>query len=206
MHQPPIHFFLPSGFEIGLKAVHYSVVALLALEVPYLNGLAQESLQDRLIPASLYGLMVLQPAYTEWAQWLASIMATKAVVDSGQAYADFITDTDVNLCQDKTDGVFTCGHPGPMGSKGFRAYFDPTEQFIAHWNSFHVALAVGYNCPKKACHFCSAPGPDSLDQFMHHLKMQASRHLEAGHGKLPDDICRAGAVHREQPGVLVHQQ
>ncbi len=53
MDQSSIPFFPPDGFGVGLKAVPYSVMVPLALEVPYLDGLAQEALQDGLIPASL---------------------------------------------------------------------------------------------------------------------------------------------------------
>ncbi len=91
----PIHFFPMEGVGVGLKAVPYSVMVPLALEVPYLDGLAQEALQDRLVPASLYGLMVLRPAYTAEAKRLASLVATRAAVDTSQGYAEFITDTDV---------------------------------------------------------------------------------------------------------------
>ncbi len=57
----PINFFPPEGYGEGLKAVPYSLLVPLALEVPYLDGLAQETLSDRLIPASLYGLTVIRP-------------------------------------------------------------------------------------------------------------------------------------------------
>ena len=55
---------------------------------------------DRLIPASLYGLTVMRPAYTAEARRSASLMATRDVVDPGQGYTEFITDTDVEVSQD----------------------------------------------------------------------------------------------------------
>ncbi len=121
----------------------------LTLEVPYLDGLAQEGLPDRLIPASLYGLAVLRPPYTAEAIGPKSITATKTVVDSGRAYTNYITDGDVEVYQDhncyvgqspqcETEGLFTCSHPGCVGVEGFGAYFASTEQFMVHWNTFHV--------------------------------------------------------------------
>ncbi len=136
--QSPIHFFPAEGFGVGLKAVPYSVMVPLALEVPYLDGLAQEALQDQLVPASLYGLMVLRPAYTAEAKRPASLVATREAVDSGQGYAEFMTDTDVSASQDhnyyvgqspecETEGTFTCHHPGCVGVEGFGAYFASSE-------------------------------------------------------------------------------
>ncbi len=172
VHDSPVHFFPPEGY--GGKGVPFSMMVPLALKVPYLDGLAQEALSDWLIPASLYGLAELQPAYTTEAIVPKSIMATKTVVDSGQAYTDYITDGDVEVSQDhncyvgrspqcETEGLFTCSHPGCVGVEGFGAYFDSTKQLVAHWNTFHVAISVGYNCPEAGCHHCSTPGPDSLD-------------------------------------------
>ncbi len=194
VNQSPIHVFPAEGYGEGLKAVPYSVVAPLALEVPYLEGLAQKVLSDRLVPGSLYGLNVLRTAYTEGARSPASVTATEAVVDSGQAYMNFITDSDVHVCQDhgyylshspecETDGVFICSHHGCVGIEGFGAYFASTEQFIGHWNTFHVALTVGYNCHEAACNYCSVPGPDSLDQFLLHIKMQHSTIWGQGQGE-----------------------
>ena len=154
----PIHFFPPEGYGEDLKAVPFNLLVPLALEVPYLDGLAQEALPDRLIPASLYGLTVMRPAYTAEAVEPKSITATKTIVDSGRAYRDYIIDGDVEAYQDhscyvgrspqyETEGVFTCSHPGCVGVEGFGAYFASTEQFVAHWNTFHMAISVGYNCP-----------------------------------------------------------
>ncbi len=141
--QSPVHFFPPEGYRDGLKVVPYSTVAPLALKVPYLDGLAQEALSARLIPASLYGLTVLRPAYTVEAKRPESITATKAVVDTGRGHTEFITDTDVEVCQDheyylgrspgcEMEGIFTCNHPGCVGVEEFGAYFASTEQFMAH--------------------------------------------------------------------------
>ncbi len=100
----------------------------------------------------------MRPAYTAEAVGPKSITATKTVVDSGRAYRDYIIDGDVEAYQDhscyvgrspqyETEGVFTCSHPGCVGVEGFGAYFASTEQFVAHWNTFHMAISVGYNCP-----------------------------------------------------------
>ncbi len=129
--------------------------------------------------------MVLRPAYTAEAKRPASLVATRAAVDSGQGYAEFITDTDVSASPDhsyyagrspecETEGTFTCHHPGCVGVEGFGVYFTSTEQFISHWNTFHVAIAVGYTCPETGCPHFSPAGPDSLDHFLHHLQTRHS--------------------------------
>ncbi len=76
----PIHLFPPEGYGEHLKVVPFSLLVPLALEVPYLDSLAQEPLPDRLIPASLYGLTVMRPAYTAEAVGPKSNMTTKTVV------------------------------------------------------------------------------------------------------------------------------
>ncbi len=199
----PINFLPPEGYRESLKAVPYSLLVPLALEVPYLDGLAQEALSDQLIPASLYGLTVLRLAYTVEAVGPKSITATKTVVDSGRAYTNYIIDGDVEAHQDhdcyvgrspqcETEGVFTCSHPGCMGVEGFGAYFASTEQFVAHWNTFHVAISVGYNCPEVGCHHCSAPGPDALDRFLRHIRDQHSTVWQCGQGeRLPTVVKQA---------------
>ncbi len=88
--------------------------------------------------------------------------------------------------------MFTCSHPGCVGVEGFRAYFASTEQFVAHWNMFHMAISVGYNCPEAGCHHCSAPGPDSLDRFLRHIRVQYSTVWRNGRGeRLPTMVEQA---------------
>ncbi len=100
VYDSPVHFFPPEGYREDLKAVPFIMRVPLALEVPYLDGLAQEALPDWLIPASLYGLTVLRPAYTAEAVGPKSITATKTVADSGRAYMDYIINGDVEANQD----------------------------------------------------------------------------------------------------------
>ncbi len=127
----------------------------------------------------------MRPSYTAEAVGLKSITATKTVVHSGRAYMDYIVDGDVEACPDhdfyvggspqcETEGLFTCNHPGCVGAEGFGAYFTSTAQFVAHWNTFHVALSVGYNCLEAGCHHCSGPGPDTLDRLLCHIQAQHS--------------------------------
>ncbi len=51
--------------DSGMKAIPYRVAAPMAWEYPYAFGQAQESLQDRLVTASLYGMRLTRPGYTD---------------------------------------------------------------------------------------------------------------------------------------------
>ncbi len=53
--------FMGEGYN-GTMAVPYHVVAPMAWEYPYAFGQAQESVLDRLMMASLYGIQVVRPS------------------------------------------------------------------------------------------------------------------------------------------------
>ncbi len=48
-------------------------------------------------------------------------------------------------------------------------YFTNVEQWVTHWNTFHVAVAAGYTCTAGECGAKVPPGPDALDVFMQHV-------------------------------------
>ena len=51
--------------DTGMMAIPYRVAAPMAWEYPYSFGQAQEPLQDRLVTASLYGMRLTRPGYTD---------------------------------------------------------------------------------------------------------------------------------------------
>ena len=59
--------------------------------------------------------------------------------------------------------------PGRGGGGVMRYYFTNVEQWVAHWNTFHVAVAAGYNCTAGECGAKVPPSPDALDVFIHHV-------------------------------------
>ncbi len=70
------------------------------------------------------------------------------------------------------EGMLTCDHPGCAGAEGVFSYFATIEQFVAHWNTFHGAHAVGCTCPVVGCSTNILPSPDALKGFIHHLQCQ----------------------------------
>ncbi len=43
------------------------------------------------------------------------------------------------------------------------------EQWVTHWNIFHVAVAAGYNYMTGECGAKVSLGPDVLEVFIHHV-------------------------------------
>ncbi len=78
----------------NIYAVPYHAVGPMTWEYPYHSGQAQEDLADRLIPASLYGLMVTRPGYRSATAKPATAQDAQAAYDSGRGFLDHISDTD----------------------------------------------------------------------------------------------------------------
>ena len=147
----------------------------MALEYPYQNGQAQKDCSDRLVPASLHGLKVVRPGYL-----LASDRPATSTpaCDSGKGYADHISDTDVNKHAHLAGyigqghqgrALLICPQPECAVAGGHSFLFATLEQWVAHWNTFHVAVAPLSHCMVRACEFKTAAAPDSLDAVFRHF-------------------------------------
>ncbi len=145
--------------DTGMKAIPYRVAAPMAWEYPYTFGQAQESLQDRLVTASLYGMQLTQPGYTDPRSRPAPPAAAESPAIKEAACAAYVTDADVSDSQEPgcrvangEDGreAFICPEAYCEALEGMPCYFATVEQWIAHWNTFHVAVA-----PKS---LASSPG------------------------------------------------
>ncbi len=89
-----------------VKAIPYRVAAPMAWEYPYAHGQLQESLMDRLITASLYGIQLVWPGYA-----------------SPQAGPDVYPECDwptrkPRVCANYVLDVDQCNHGRPAGSIG----------------------------------------------------------------------------------------
>ncbi len=169
------------SYQVGPSTyvVPYHVVGPMTWEYPYHNGQAQEDLSDRLIPASLYGLKVTCNGYCSADAKPATTAEAQAAFDSGTGFVDHVCDTDVNghavLVGQTGQGhhgaaLFVCVQPECTVAGGHELLFATLEQWAAHWNTFHVAAALVFNCMVRGCAFGTTTAPDALDTLFHHFR------------------------------------
>ncbi len=172
----PVNF----SYQVGRSTyvAPYHVVGPMSWEYPYHSGQAQEDLPNRLVPASLYGLKVVRPGYLSASDKPATTTQTLVAYGSGKGFVDHISDTDVNTHATPAgyDGqghlgraLFVCPQPECTVAWGHSFLFTTIEQWAAHWNTFHVAIAPIFNCMVRFCEFETAAAPDSLDALFHHF-------------------------------------
>ncbi len=138
--------------------------------------------------ASLYGIKVLRPSYTSATSCLEPIETLDTPEVKKAACSAYVTDTDVstevqpsNYLTKVPSGImaFTCPEEPCRVFHNTGYYFATVEQWVAHWNTFHVAISPKINCPETGCP-CKIPAaPDSVDGFL--------RHLTRAHGYLQQD-------------------
>ncbi len=150
----------------------------MAWEYSYHCGQAQEDLSDRLVPASLYGMKVVRPGYLSAYHGPATSTQATAACDSGRGYLDHISDSDVHknarLVAYARQGhqhraLFICPQPKCMMAWGHSFLFAILEQWVAHWNIFHVAVAPLFHCMVRGCDYKTAVATDSLDLLFRHI-------------------------------------
>ncbi len=141
--------------DTGMKAIPYWVAAPMAWEYPYAFGQAQEPLQDRLVTASLYGMRLIRPGYTDPQSRPAAPAAAESQAAKEAVCAAYVTNADVSDSQEPScrvangeDGreAFICPEACCEALEGMPCYFATVEQWIAHWNTFHVAVAPVITC------------------------------------------------------------
>ncbi len=162
-----------------IYVVSYHVVGPMTWEYPYHSGQAQEDLTGRLIPASLYGLMVTRPVYRSATARPATTQDAQAAYDSGRGFLDHISDTDVNAhaipvgevgLGQRGAALFVCVQLECAVAKGHEPLFATLEQWAAHWNTFHVAAAPAFNCMVRGCTYSTGTAPDALDSLFCHFQ------------------------------------
>ncbi len=92
---------------------------------------------------------------------------------------DHVCDTDVNAHAIPVGQVgqghlgaalFVCTQPECTVAGGHELLFATIAQWVAHWNTFHVAVAPVFNCMVRGCLFETAAAPDSLDALFRHFQ------------------------------------
>ncbi len=75
--------------------------------------------------------------------------------------------------------AFTCPEASCGAFEDMPCYFATVEQWIAHWNTFHIAVAPVITCMVSDCPEKFSSGPDTVDAFF--------RHVQNRHQDLQDD-------------------
>ncbi len=170
----------------GRKAIPYRVAAPMAWEYPYAFGQAQEPLQDRLVTASLYEMQLTRPGYTNTPSRPAPPAATESQATKEAACVAYVTDAYVSSSQEPSCGVatgkdgreaFICPEACCEALEGMPCYFATVKQWIAHWNTFHVAVAPVITCIVAKCLAKFHMGPETVDAFFRHVQL---RHHDLG--------------------------
>ncbi len=170
-----VNFAYRSGLG-RIEAIPYRVAAPMAWEYPYAYGQLQQSLTDRLVPASLYGIQLVRPGYYSPQAGPEAYSKAEWQRCKSQACADYVLDTDTSECDysppqgsigvtPNGEEAFTCRE---VGCGAMPCYFATAEQYTAHWNTFHVAVAPSMTCMVRGCGKKFPPSPDSLDAFFRH--------------------------------------
>ena len=138
--------------------------------------------------ANLYGMQLTHPGYTVPRSRTAPPSAAETPAAKEAACVAYVTDADVTCLQEPTckvatgrDGreAFICPEACCEALKGMPCYFTTVEQWIAHWNTFHVAVAPVITCIVAKCPAKFHMGPETVDAFFRHVQL---RHPDLNEG------------------------
>ncbi len=173
----------PSYLTVFLPGDKAMLSAREAIEIgaafPYARGRRQMPLGERIIVNDLYGTPLYQPADRSFElerSW-------------GSLTAAAATGADPNFVPDRAAKDLTgprsyevesraCQSLGPVRyvcrGEDCRAFgtaqfgFTTEEEWISHWNTFHVAVMPQFVCQHAGCGATFAADPGALDKFLDH--------------------------------------
>ncbi len=61
---------------------------------------------------------------------------------------------------------------------GIRLAFSMEEELVAHWNTFHVAVAPQFTCQVQGCKAMFAADPGALDRYLAHVGQKMAEERE----------------------------
>ena len=93
----PVNFAYRSGLG-QVMAIPYRVAAPMAWEYPYAYGQLQESLTDRLVTSSLYGIQLVRPGYYSPQSGPQGYSESEWLNRKAQACTNYVLDTDTDQC------------------------------------------------------------------------------------------------------------
>ncbi len=186
-HQGPTAAMVtPSYLTIVTPIDDAILTAQTAMEVgaafPYTRGQYQEPIGERVIVNDLYGI----PLYKHAAGLIDPDLGTGAVAAKKVINK---TGTDPNFVFDQAKrnperaSAYEMGFrpvdPGLMRYAcrmedcctvgGMCLAFSTEEELVAHWNTFHVAVAPQFTCQVRGCNATFAADPGALDRYLSHV-------------------------------------
>ncbi len=143
------------------------------------------------MPASLYGIQLVQPGYGSPQAGPETFSEAEWQRRKSRACADYVLDTDTSPCDyspplgsigvaSNGEEAFTCREVGCGAMPDMPCYFATAEQYTAHWNTFHVAVAPSMTCIVRGCGMKFPPSPDSLDAFFRHCMDKHDKESDGG--------------------------
>ena len=122
-------------------------------------GQAQGDLPDRLVPASLYGLKMVRPGYLSAYDGPATLAQAIGRPSRPVTVVKGIWITSVIMMWTKMHAwwgaldsshqvraLFICPQPECSVAGGHGFLFTTLEQWVAHWNTCHVAVTPLFHC------------------------------------------------------------
>ncbi len=173
---------------------------------PYARGCRQMPLGERIIINDLYGTPLYQPADQNFeSRRLWGSLATAAVIKVTGADPNFVLDRAVkDLTGPRSYEVeprarrslgpvrYVCQGEDCRAFGSARFGFTTEEEWISHWNTFHVAVMPQFVCQHAGCGATFAADTGALDKFLDHTKRRRQEEAAAGlarhrrHPILPD--------------------
>ncbi len=161
---------------------------------PCAHGRHQMPLGERIIVNDLYLAPLYQPAdrnFDSERSWGA--LTAAAVIKATGADPNFVSDRAVKTPTGPRSYEVesrTRRNPDPVryvcrgedcrafGTARFR--FTTEEEWISHWNTFHVAVMLQFVCQHAGCGATFAADPGALDKFLNHTNRRQKEEAAAG--------------------------
>ncbi len=173
---------------------------------PYAHERRQLLLGERIIVIDLYGNPLYQPTERHFdSERSSGVLAAAAIIKATGTDPNFVPDRAVKLpTGPRSYEVEPQSHqnPGPVRyvcrGEDCRAFgtarfgFTTEEEWISHWNTFHVVVMPQFVCQHAGCGATFTADPGALDKFLDHTNKRRKEEAVAGlashrrHPILPD--------------------
>ena len=200
----------PSYLTVVLPGDKAMLTAREAIEIgaafPYARVRHQMPLGERIIVNDLYGTPLYQPAdrnFDSERSWGA--LTAAAVIKATGADPNFVPDRavktptgprsyEVESHARRNSGPvrYICRGEDCRAFGTARFGFTTEEEWISHWNTFHVAVMPQFVCQHAGCGATFSADPGALDKFLDHTNRRRKEEAAAGlaphrrHPILPD--------------------
>ncbi len=178
----------------------------LRVAFPYARGRRQLPLGERIIVNDLYVIPLYQPAERHFESDRSSgALAAVAIIKATGADPNFVLDRafippsgprsyEVEHRPRQNPGLlrYVCRGEDCRAFGTARFRFTTEEEWISHWNTFHVAVMPQFFCQHLGCGTTFAADPGALDKFLDHTTKRRKEEAAAGiilhrqHPILPD--------------------